>query len=144
MNFDQTDFVTVVVEIINGFFNRFRAGTHNNDNLFGVFRTDIVNDIVLTAADFCKLVHFFLNNAFNSIIIFIAGFATLEENVRVLSRTADNRSFRAQCMVSNKINVNAVKHCSQIVIGQQFDFLDFVRSTETVKEMHERNAGTQC
>ena len=37
----------------------------------------------------------------------------------------------------------AYEHGAQIVVGKQFDFFDFMRGAETIKEMHERNTAAQ-
>lgn len=142
-DFNQAVFAAVCIEVIDGFFNRFGTGTHDDDDLFGIGSTDIVNNIVFAAGDFGKLVHFFLNNAFNLVIERVAGFAALEEDVRVLRGTADDRRFRTQSVFGVEPVVYAFKHGAKVVVGQKFDFLDFVRSAETVKEVHKRNAGTQ-
>ena len=46
-------------------------------------------------------------------------------------------------MFGVELVVYALEHGTKVVIGQKFDFLDFVRSAETVKEVHKRNAGAQ-
>ena len=143
MNFQQAQFGAVGIQIVNGFFNGFGAGTHNNDNLFGISRADVINNMILAAADFSELVHFFLNDAFNFFVEGVGSFAALEEDVRVLSCTADDRRFRTQSMFSVERVVNAFEHGAQIVVGKQFDFFDFMRGAETVKEMHERNTAAQ-
>ena len=143
VNFQNAQFGAFGVQVVDGFFHRFGARTHNHDNLFGISRADIVDDMILTAGNLGKLVHFFLNDAFYLVIVRIAGFAALEEDVRVLRGTADNRSFRTQSVFGVEGIVHTLEHCSQIVVGKHFDFFDFVRSAETVKEVHERNARTQ-
>ena len=135
MNFQNAQLSAVSIQIFNSFFNRFGAGTHNYDNIFGIFSANIVNNMILAAADFCKFIHFFLNNAFNIIIINVSSFTTLEEYIRILCGTADNRIFRAQSMLGIKFIINVFQHCAQIVVGQQFNFFNFMRSSETIKKM---------
>ena len=139
-DFNQADFVAVVVEIVDGFFYSFGAGAHDNDNLFGIGCTDIIDNVILAAGYLGKLVHFLLNNAFNFVVVGIGSFAALEEYVRILGGTADNRGFRAQSVFGVELHVYVFDHRFQVIIGKQFDFFDFVRSAETVKEVHERNA----
>ena len=143
MNFQQAELGTVGVQIADGFFNRFGARTHDDDNLFGIGGTDIIDNIIFAAGDFSEFIHFFLNNAFDFFVEGVGSFAALEENVGVLSGAADNRSFGTQSVFSVESIVDAFEHGFQIIIGKQFDFFDFVRSAETVKEMHERNAAAQ-
>ena len=76
-------------------------------------------------------------------VVGVSCFTTLEKYVRVLRRAADNRSFRAKSMFDVEGVVNTFEHGSQIIIGKEFDLFDFMRSAETIKEVHERNARTQ-
>ena len=139
MYFQHAEFAAVGVQISDSFFNRFTAGTHNDDNFFGISRADIVHHMVLTTGNLGKLVHFLLHNAFNFFVIRISRFTTLEKDIRVLRRTANDRFFRTQSMLCIERIINAFQHCPQIIIGEQFDFFDFMRRSETVKEMHERH-----
>ena len=143
MYFQNAELLTLRVQVVNRFLNGFGAGAHNDDNLFGISRAVVFNNVILAAGDFGELVHFFLNDAGNGVIIFVGSFAALEEDVRVLRRTADDRGFRTQRVFGVELVVYAFEHGAEVVVRQQFDFLDFVRGAETVKEVHERNARTQ-
>ena len=76
-------------------------------------------------------------------IVFVAGFTSLEEDIGVLRGAADNRFFRTQGMLGIERIVNTFHHGAQVVVGQKFDFFDFVRGAETVKKVHKRYARTQ-
>ena len=143
MNFHNTEFSTLCVQIINGFLNGFSPTAHNNDNLFSIRSAIVINNVILTAGNFCKFIHFFLNNTFNGVVIFISSFTPLEEDIRVLCGTANNRGFRTESVFCVELIINTFKHSAQIVIRKEFNFFDFVRSTETIKEVHKRHARTQ-
>ena len=141
MDFD--DAVLLVLQMGNGRFSRIGARTHDDDNLFGVLRTDIVDQMILTAGDFGILIHRFLNDARNLFIIGVRSFANLEEHVGVLRRTAQQRVIRRQSVFTVERGRQAFNVLRQIFIGDRFDLVDFVRSAETVEEMHEGHAGFQ-
>ena len=143
VDFNHAVFGALCVQIVNGFLHGFGAGTHNHDNLFGIGRAVVVNNMILSAGDFRKLVHFFLNDTRHGVIILVRRLASLEEHVGVLRRSADNRRFGAQSVLGVKVIVNAFKHRAQVVVGKNFDFLDFMRCAETVKEVHKRHARPQ-
>ena len=65
----------------------------------------------------------------------------LEEVVGVLGHTACNGLVRSQLALAELSQCFLVDERSQIFIVQSFNFLDFVRSTETVEEIQERHAG---
>ena len=85
MYFQNAELLTLRVQVVNRFLNGFGAGAHNDDNLFGISRAVVFNNVILAAGDFGELVHFFLNDAGNGVIIFVGSFATLEEDVRAAS-----------------------------------------------------------
>ena len=64
----------------------------------------------------------------------------LEEVVGVFSHTTGNRLHRIQCTGTEFSQSFLVDQRSEVVVFQHFDLLDFVRSTETIEEVHERNA----
>ena len=63
----------------------------------------------------------------------------LEEVVGVLSHTACHRFVRSQRTVAEFGQSFTVDKRSEVFVVQLFDFLDFVRSTESVEEVYERN-----
>ena len=73
----------------------------------------------------------------------VAGFASLEEDVRVLSGTAQYRMLRVQSMLAELLNSVHVHHVLEVLVIPNFDLLDLVRSTETIEEVQERNSGLQ-
>ena len=64
----------------------------------------------------------------------------LEEVVGVFSHTTGYRIHRIQCAGTEFSQSFLINQRSKIFVFQHFDLLDFVRSTETIEEVHERNA----
>ncbi len=140
MNFHETDFFAFSNHTFHSFFNDAAARTHRYQDAFRILSAHIVEQVVLTTRDFGEFVHFFLNNSGNCEIVRIARFTSLEVNVRVLSRTANEGFVRIQRAFTNLFDQFGIDHRFDFVFGHLIDTVDFVRNTETIVKMHERNA----
>ena len=117
------------------------AGAHHDNHALGIGRADVVEQMIRTAYDLGKLVHDRLDFIWAGVIVGIAGFPRLEEDVGILRGAAQHgmvRRKRALPMLKNAIHVDQGAH---VVFGEDFDFVFFVRSAEAVEEMQERDAG---
>jgi len=141
MDFDNAVFF--VFQMGDGRFGRVGARSHDDDNLFGVFGTGVFNQVILATGNLGVFVHGFLNDAADFGIVRIGGFANLEEHVGVLRRTAQNGVIRRQRVFAIERGRQTFDEFAQLVVGNDFDLVDFVRSAETVKEVHEGHAGFQ-
>ena len=144
MNGNQTYFFTLSCQVVDSFACSFRNRTHCNDYAFCIFSSVVIEQTVFTSCDLGDFIHIFFYDSRNCIIVRVARFSMLEEVVRVFSHTACNRSFRIQGTCAEFSQRLLVDQRSQIFIFQCFDLLDFVRCTETVEEVHERNTGFDC
>ena len=140
MNGQKTGLFAVCVEVIDNFLRRLANGTHRDNDAFRIRSTVIIERMILTARDFAEIGHRFVNKFRQSFIVRVDGFACLEINIRILSRTAKNRMIRRQCAFAERLNGIPVEDFAEIVKADRFDFLDLMRRTETVKEVDERNA----
>ena len=136
---NETQLCALRVQLFNRRFNRVTGRTHGNDHLLGIYGADIVEQIILAAELGCKGIHVFLNNSRNRVIVFVGCFTTLEVNIGVLSSNLQVRRFRLQRAGTETFNVFRFNQILQVVVGDFFHLLNFVRSTETVKEVQERN-----
>ncbi|GBE29119.1 hypothetical protein BMS3Bbin04_00128 [bacterium BMS3Bbin04] len=80
----HADLLTLLHHIFNSFQRSFNGGTHQHDDILSVFRAVILDEVILTSGQLGKLVHCFLNVSRDRIVILVARFASLEENIRVL------------------------------------------------------------
>ena len=64
----------------------------------------------------------------------------LEEVVRILGHTASYRSHRVEGTGTEFSQSLLVDKWSEVVVLQHFNLLDFMRCTETIEEVDERNA----
>ena len=135
--------VLFVQQVFDGRFRRIGGGSHDHDDLFGVGGADVINQMILTARNLGILVHRFLNNGGDFFIVRIGGFANLEEHVGVLRRSANDGAIRRQSVRTVERRGQAFNELLQVFVGNDVNLVDFVRRAETVKEVHEGNAGLQ-
>ena len=141
MNFDQTDLFAFFGKTFNRFFNNAAAGSHADDDVFSVRASNVIKQIVLAAGNFGELVHRFLNDSRNGVIVLVASFASLEVNVRVLSGSANGRVVGVHTALTMSVDQIERNHRLDLIFGNLFHRVDFVRNAEPVKEVKERNAG---
>ena len=141
MNRHHTDFLTVGNQVVDSLTSCFGSGTHQDDDAFSIFSTVVVEQVITTAGNLVDFVHVAFNYFRNALVEGVAGFSVLEEVVGVLSHTACYRLVRSQLAVAELSQRLLVNQRSEVFVVQSFNLLDFVRSTETVEEIQERNTG---
>ena len=116
-----------------------------DDHAFGIRSAIVVESFVVAAGQLVDLVHVVLDDGRQGVVVRVAGFAGLEEDVRVLGRAAQGRVVRATgCAFAESLDGIHVDELGQILVILDFDLLDFVRGAEAVKEMQERDAAFDC
>ena len=117
------------------------ARTHHDDHALGIGCAGVVEQVIGTAYDLGKLGHDRLDFIRAGVVIRIAGFARLKEDVGVLRAAPQHRMIRrkrALAVLEDTIHIDEGAH---VVFGEHFDFVDFMRSAEAVKKMQEGDAG---
>ena len=130
----------VIDSLLDGVINR----THRHDHMLSIWCTIIVEQLIIRTNLSVYLVHVLLHNPWQRIIIWVAGFSCLEENIRVLCRTSLARMIRIQSMFAERSNSIPVSHLSQVIIIPSFNLLNLVRSTETIKKVNKWNLTFNC
>ena len=138
-NLDKTDLFALSGKIVDGLFNGVADRAHGNDNLFGIGSTVVVEELIIGTDLGIDLIHVILGDADDIVIILVAGLTCLEEDVGVLSRAAQNGMLGVERTAAVCVDCVPVKHIGKILVIPDLNFLDFMRSTETVEEMQERN-----
>ena len=121
--------------------NCFCARTHDNDDSVCIWSTNIFINLIVTSSHSAKFIHSFLNDFWSLKIIWVNCFTTLEVNVWVLSSTTNCWFFWVQTASSVSHNQIVIYHSSDGFVINCFDFIYFVRSSETIEEVHKWNAG---
>ena len=100
---------------------------------------------MIICSELCvDFVHVFLNNLGHCVIILVAGFSVLEEDVSVFMRAAHYGAFGIESALTERFNGVHVAHFLKIFIVPDLNLLNFMRSAETVKEVDERNSALDC
>ncbi len=88
-----------------------------------------------------KAVHDGLNDAGYCVVVRIAGFTSLEKDVGILRRAADDGAIGAQSVLPVFNDVLVVEQGADSLVRDRQNLADFMRRTEAVEKVHERNAG---
>ena len=143
-NFDKTNLFALSVEVVDNFFNGVTYGAHSNDYAVSVFCAVLVEEIIV-GADLCiDLAHVFFNDSGDRIVVGVASFSVLEEDIAVFSGAAESGVVRVESVCAECSNSVLVEHIFEVSVIPSFDLLDLVRSTETVKEVEEGNSALDC
>ena len=144
VNNKYTNFSAFCIKFFNNSANGVCATTHYDDDVFCIFCTVVVEQVIFATGHFGDFAHVFFYDFRKSIVVVVYCFTSLEVDVRVLSSTADNRIVRVQTALTECRNCIFIKEFCQFIVFHNFDFLDFVRGTEAVKEVQEGNATFDC
>ena len=139
-NLNKADLFAVCVHVINNFFGNVADRTHSDDNSVSVGCAVVVEELVVGAELGIDLVHIFFHDSRKCVIVLVAGFSVLEEDIAVFSRAAKHRSFRIEGTFSERLDSVHIDHFLKVCIIPDFDLLNFVRSAEAVEEVDKRNA----
>ena len=137
---DESDFLTFFQKRIYRLLCGLTDRTHRYDNMFRVRSADIIKRLIISARLFCNLIHVIFYDIRNRIIMLILRFSALEIDIRVLRRTDSLRMFRRQRSLSELIYSVHVDQLFIDIVIDQFHFLNFMGSSETVKEVDKRSS----
>jgi hypothetical protein len=91
-----------------------------------------------------ELAHVTLNNPGCRGVEWIHGFPGLEKDIRVLGGATHERPIRIQCATPVRKHQVLADHFPNLFVGKNRDFVELVRSAETVEEVNKGNSGFQC
>ena len=131
----QTNLFASGVQIVDGLFSGLADRAHCDDHPLGVSGAVIVEQLVFGADLGVDLIHIIFGYADDRVIIFIAGLAHLEEDIRVLRRTALRGMLRIQRAAAELVHRVFIQHIIKVLIVPHLDLLHLMRGSETVKEM---------
>ena len=139
MNVDQAYLFAFGYQVIHGFLGSFCAGTHHNDDSVGIGSAIVVEQMVAAAGEFVDFLHVVFYSIRNGSHSLVAGFPALEEDIRVYGGAAGSRMFRVQSVFAEGPDGIVVYQRPQVFVIQSINLLDFVGSTEPIKEMQHRH-----
>jgi len=140
VNADQTVFLALCIQVIYCFADGFGNRTHCNNNIFSIWCAIIFKRMILPTGDFGNLLHIGFNDIGNSIVKFVTRFPGLEENIGILGSTSCYGMFRIKGTIAERLKCFHIEQGSKIVLCDGLNFLNLVRGTETIEEIHKRDA----
>ena len=143
MHFHQTHALAAFVQVVDGFLDDFTGRTHADDHAVGFGVAHIVEQAMLAAGDGGHFLHVFQHDAGHGVIVQVAGFAVLEEDVGVLGGAADMGMFRVHGIGAELFDLVPGNQLADVFVIDGLDLLHFVRGTETVEEVAEGHAGVK-
>ena len=135
----HTDFLAARGQRFDGLARSLGAGTHQNENAFGVGRALIFEQLVVPPGQRRKAGHRAVDDSRHLGVERADRLSRLEEGVGVLRRAPDERVFgveRAGAMGADQV---VRDHRPNAGIGNQVQRVEFVRGAKAVEEMQERN-----
>ncbi len=140
MYLDDADFFACRLQESHRLAHGLNARPHEHKDPLGGTVAVVVKQVVLSPGELGERVHGPLHNFRCLVVEGVDGLTRLEIHVWVLRRTAHARVVgieTARTMGEHPVIVN---HCPYLLIGQQVNLVNLVRSAEPVKKMHERHA----
>src|SRR3989337_4057993 len=81
----------MLVQALGSLCSGFSATAHQNDHAVGIWRADVIEEVVLPPGQASEFVHRILDDVRAGLIEGIGNLASLEVDIRVLRSTADDR-----------------------------------------------------
>ena len=144
MYLQETYFFAFCSQVFDNFLHSTCDRTHCNQNMFCICSTKVVEQFVVSTCDFVDFVHVIFYDFRQTSIEWVCCFSVLEEYVRVLYCRTLYRVFWVQSIFTEFCQCFLVNQFFDVFIVHHFDFLQFVRSAETIKEMNKRYTAFDC
>ena len=138
VNLNKAGLLAFGVQAVNGLFHGARNAAHCNNDAVGVGCAIVVEQMILTACQGAYLLKIILNNLRKRVVVRVAGFAHLEEDVGVLHRSAHKRVLRIERVRAEGLQCVAVEHIGKSLCVNHFHSVNLVRRAESVEEVHKR------
>ena len=140
MDLHHADLLAVSVHVVDDFLCHVADGTHSDDHAVSVGSAVVVEELIVGAQLLVDLAHVLLDDLGEILVVLVAGFTVLEENIAVLMRTAHHGTLGVQGVLAERVNSVHIAHFLQVLVIPHGDLLDLVRGTEAVEEVDEGNA----
>ena len=139
-NLHQTDLLAMSVQVVDDFLSHVVDGAHGNNHAVSIGCAVVVEQLIVGAQLLIDLAHVLLNDGRQCLIVLVAGFTMLEENVVVLVRAAHCGTLGVQGVLAERLHSIHVHHFLQVFVVPDCNLLDFVGGTEAIEEVDEGNA----
>ena len=141
---DETNLLAVCVEVVDDLLCNVADGSHCNDYAVCIWSAVVVEELVVRSKLGVDLAHVVLYDFWKLVVVLVAGFSVLEEDVSVLVASPHVWVLWVECVCSECLDCIHVAHVLEVLIVPYCDLLDFVACAETVEEVDERNLSCEC
>ncbi len=108
---EQAKLIAALVQIMDGFFHRFRAGAHNDNNALRVGGADVVEQTIAATRQISQFIHRLLDDARARLVKRVHGFTRLEVNIWVLGSATHHGFVGRKRSIAMGFNQVVVDHC---------------------------------
>ncbi len=120
--FQHAHFFSASGEVIHCFFNCISAATHQNDNLVGIFCSDVIEQVVVSTCQFANFLHVLFNDFGRCKVVLVCCFSVLEVDICILSRTLKLRMFRVQSASAEFFHILHIQQFCHVFVGNFVNF----------------------
>ena len=104
--------------MLNRFLYGARAGAHHDNHALGIRRSDVIEEVVVSAGSRREAVHYILHNRGAGAIERIASLARLEKDIGVLGGSAQDRAVGRKRAFAVSENEFLVNQSAQVLVAQ--------------------------
>ena len=140
----HTHLLAIPVQIVDCLACCLCSRTHEDYYAVGFFVSIIREEVIFASCNFAYFTKIVFHHFRNLVISHVACFTMSEECLRILCCTTCHRTFRRKGAVAEAFYFSRVYKLCNLILIDDFNLLVFVRCTESVKEVDERNIGLEC
>ena len=129
------------VEVADGFVDGFSCRTHRDNDAFRIRITDVSVRCVAATSLFGIQLHVAFDDSGSRVVEAVNGFATLEEDIRVLGSNLEGRAIGRESATAEVFECFPWHHRLEGFVVDLLNLLNGVRCAESVKEMNKGNLG---
>jgi len=139
-NLNKADLFALRHHIIDNFLCNVTNRAHSNDNSVCLGMTVVVEELVVGTDLLVYLVHIFLDDLGELLIVTVASLSVLEEDIAVFSRSSEHGMLGVYCSCAECGNSVLIDHFIELFVIPNLDLLDLVRGTEAIEEVENGNS----
>ena len=137
VHLDQAHLLALGGQVIHGLLDGVAAGAHGDDDVLGVGRADVIEEVILSAGELADLLHALLDDRGSGDVVLVGGFSALEVDVGVLGGAGLVRMLGIERAGAERLDLVPRDDLCDVLVGDVFDLLDLMAGAEAVEEVKE-------
>ena len=133
--FDNADFFAVFIHFFHCFFHGGSAAAHEHDNVFCLWISEVIKDMVCPFRDFCHFVHDVLHEIRYGGVVGVRAFPILKIDIGILRCSAANGVFGRERTSAEPFDILIIEQAPHFLFVHYLDFAKFVRGAESVEKV---------